>query len=113
MDTFSEFLFEAAKPTINEDEFTEFKYTVLVPDGYAILVKKWLYQQTINNKDYFVVEALNDIIRGIDKNLSYKAGINFKIGTKIYSVYSFGTSVIFTSPVKITFENIKRIIGIK
>lgn len=113
MDTFSDFLLEASKPTITEDEFTEFKYNVLVPDGYITLIKKWLYQQTINNDNYFVVEALNDVIRGIDKNLSYKAGINFKIGSKLYSVYSFGTRVIFTSPFKITFENIKKIIGIK
>jgi len=111
MKKFASYLVEK---TVNfpEDEFTEYKYKVQIPRVYFSAVTNWLSKQMNSIDDEFVIEAIEEIIRGFSTSLEIKNGIDFTVsGTKM-SVYSFNAEGFFTSNNKLTFDKIKKIIGV-
>lgn len=90
---------------ISSDDFNEFKNVIVVPREFNIMVRSWLAKQINVVNDEFVIEAIEEIINGLDNNINFKVGINI---SKYISIYTINGSIYVTSDRSIGLNQIQK-----
>ncbi len=112
MNSFKETLYENTL-TDFEDDFSVYKFKQIVPQSYYVPVRTWLVRVKSNIDDEFVSEAIDDLIKAIDGDLSMDAGVNFTFMKKKISLGVTNETLSMTSNKKIDISTLKNLLKVK